>query len=159
MDFMAEVQVTTKVSINKDGRPRKKNAKRRGGVSRSPVTKEIFRIFIAPLLNEFFLSPQNADNPLHAKLELFFCKPTRHIWLFRVVKPFKMLGPAWMTPDTPQRMHVDGAGDRDAKPGDPIYVRFDSTKSGSVDIEFKEQIFVMNLSDWQVLSEKCEEIC
>ncbi len=135
----------------------KANSKR-GGISRSEVTARIFKLFVAPLMNDFVVNRHTTDNQLHAKLEMWFNKDSRDIWLARATGSFKIPGPRWLTDSTPERLHVHGMGDRHVKKGDYLWIRYDSHKPDTVDVEFKDQVFVVQTSDWKVYADRVEEI-
>lgn len=133
-----------------------KTTKGRSGIARTETIAKIFKLFIQPLIKEFVI-PQNAtENVLHRKLELYFDKDNRDIWLVRAKSPFIITGPRWYTPDTPERLHVHGDGNRHVVKGDYLYVRSDGKRPDVVDIEFKDQVFATRTTDWSVLSEKVE---
>lgn len=143
---------------NPPGRPSGKWEKKHH-IARNQTAKKIFDLFVRPLLEEFIV-PHDPEfpNETQKRLEMFFCKDTRHVWAVKCIEPFKILGPAWKSPDTPLSLFVDGSGDRNVRPGDFLWIRFDSTRPDITEVEFKDQVFNVRTYDWNELSLKCEEV-
>lgn len=134
-----------------------KSTKRsRAGIARTETIEKLFRLFIQPILQSFIVPPGSTDNVLHRKMELYFDKTNRDIWLCRAKYPFTIKGPQWLTPSTPDRLHVDGTGNRNVPKGGYLWVRLDAKRPDIVDVEYLDQVFAVRSSDWQVFSSKCE---
>lgn len=139
----------------KRGRPKGKSHR---SVFRAQATTDIFNLFLKPLMKQFELGVKDPLEDLQARLEFLFCKETRHIWLFKCRRDFKIIGPRWSTTSAPEKLRVDGDGERDVKTGDYLWVRFDATRPLITEMEYKDQVFSLSTLDWQVLSEYCEEV-
>ena len=132
--------------------------KSRAGIARTDTVFKIFNLFIKPLIKEFVVPPTATENVLHRKLEMWFNKDERDIWDVKCRVPFIIVGPRWMSLSTPERFHVYGDGDRTVSKGDYLCVRTDIRTPDIVEVQFKEQVFVMRATEWSVLSEKVEWI-
>lgn len=132
--------------------------KSRAGIARTETIEKLFRLFIQPILPHFIVAPGTTENVLHRKLEMYFDRENRDIWLCRAKFPFKITGPSWVTPSTPHKLHVDGTGDRNVEKGNYLWVRMDAMRPDIIDVEFKDQVFAVRASDWEVFSSKCEYI-
>ena len=130
----------------------------RAGIARTDTVFRIFNLFIKPLIKEFIIAPNSTENILHRKLEMWFNKDDRDIWDVRAKSPFNLVGPRWMSLSTPERMHIHGDGERAVVKGDILCVRMDARTPNIVEVQFKEQVFVMRSYEWAVLSEKCESL-
>lgn len=132
--------------------------KGRAGIARTETTLKIFNLFVKPILMEFILAPGATQDVLHRKLEMYFGKDDRDIWLVRAKVAFTIKGPRWLTDSTPEREHLQGFGERQVAKSDYLWVRTDALRPDLIDVEYKEQVFVCRTTDWAVLSEKCEYI-
>ena len=130
--------------------------KGRAGIARTESVLKIFDLFIKPLMREFIVAPNTTENVLHRKLEMWFNRDTRDIWFVKARLPFAITGPRWVSPSTPERLHIHGDGDRTVAKGDVLCVRTDERRPDTIEIEFKDQVFVTRATDWAVQSEKVD---
>jgi hypothetical protein len=130
----------------------------RSALGRSENLRELFKLFIAPIIGQFNVD-QATDEELMAKLEMFFAIKHRDIVLCKATRDFKLRGPKWATKSTPHKLIPGSPEDYQVKKGDALWVRFDDRTPNHVEVETDRACFRIDTSDWNVYSGWVEELC
>ena len=132
----------------------------KSSLGRSEVLKQLFKLFIKPVLNDFALSEDNKHGSVYTKkLEQFFGLDYRTIILCKAKRDFKLRGPKWATPATPYKLVVGLTGDYQVNAGEPLWVRMDDRTPDFIDVETERGVFRIDRSDWLVYREWVTELC
>lgn len=122
---------------------RRSTKPRHFALARSEGLRRFYERIIAPMVRGLAVDPTEQEWA-RAKLAVWFDAPNRDIVSYKALYPFKIIGPAWETASTPLKLRVDGAGDRHVAAGDYIWVRMDARKPTELEVEFKDQVFVVS---------------
>lgn len=135
-----------------------KLTKKRSGVLKTEAAEKIFKLFIEPIASQFILPP-GLDDEFRTRMDMFFDVKNRDVWVVKARRPFGIVGPRWKDLSAPAALLLSGEGDRAVKKGDYLWVRYDALRPDIVEVEHKEQNFLVRKSDWDVLGSYCDFIC
>lgn len=135
-------------------KPTKKTSKRRTRYTiYGKEIKLIYRKFIEPLIPHIKIGDN--ESSIKAAIHAFFQPATRRVFFGKAKAKFRIPGSRWGS--GPMEL-IPGVGRRITAPGDPMIVRLDSTMYDRIEIEYKEQIFVMKNAEWKSIEEHIEVI-
>jgi hypothetical protein len=115
--------------------------------------KSIYRKFIEPLIPH--INVGDNESSIRKAIHTFFQPDTRRVYFGKAKAKFRIPGKKWGF--GPMEL-VPGVGRRHTAVGDPMIVRLDETMPLRVEIEYKEQIFVMTRPEYDSIEEHIEVI-
>jgi hypothetical protein len=114
------------------------------------VTATFWRYFLKPFA-EAYNYAQGQEERVEGYAAFFGASHVR-VAYGRARQPFKMPGTQWAETSGPKRF-IDGTGRRHVKVGDVFVLRFDAKYPDRCEIEFDEQVFVLNEAQYDAIAE------
>ena len=136
---------------------KKKNRKGRKPrfIPRNGIDHQFYNLFLKPFMRNYVFT--DGQNHFSEGIKAFFGAHYRSVYWCRATQPFELPGWIWRTPDDPSIRYPAG-GNRRVTKGNQLVIREDLRTPNRIDIEFKNQVFMLKKSQWDVIQEKIQRI-